>query len=109
MAIPKLVLATLVWTGLSCAGSGVALADESAQETPTRDPDVLALERKNQDLEKRVQQLEQKRLDAEIEQYLDSSSAEWNSAEGEDKLTPKSQRLRFSGQIRARGEVRDHL
>lgn len=102
MAIPKLVLATFVWTGLCWAGCGVALAEDSAT---TQDSDVQALERKNQDLERRVQQLEENRRDAEIEDYLDGSK----SAQGEDRLTPKSQRLRFSGQIRARGEMNDHL
>jgi hypothetical protein len=105
MAIPKLVLAMFVWTGLCWAGSGVALAEESAA---TQETDVQALERKNRDLERRLQQLEQKQRDSEVEHYLDGS-ADSESAQGEDKLTPKSQRLRFSGQLRVRGEVHDHL
>ena len=65
-------------------------------------------ELRNLELEKRVEQLERKQLDSDIEAYLDQVPS-FDSAQGADNLTPGSQSLRVSGQVRFRGEIRDHL
>ena len=47
-------------------------------------------------------------LDLDVEAYLDQVPS-FDGAKGEGAIAPGSQALRISGQIRFRGEVRDHL
>jgi hypothetical protein len=72
------------------------------------DPNLEDLETRNRELEKRVEQLERNQLDLDVESYLDQVPS-FDGAEGDASLSPGSQALRFSGQIRFRGEIRDHL
>ena len=67
-----------------------------------------ALEKRNRDLEKRVEQLERNQLEYDVESYL-SNVPSFDSAQGDPSLTPGAQALRMSGEIRFRGEIRDHL
>jgi len=82
--------------------SDIQLADSSESSS------LDSLEKRNLELEKRVGQLERNQLENDVESYLDNVPA-FASAQGDPSLTPGSQALRISGQLRWRGEVRDHL
>ncbi|MEM8886303.1 MAG: alginate export family protein [Planctomycetota bacterium] len=65
------------------------------------------LKRKNEELVQRVEALEKKDIDRDIEEYLDATAQ--SQAQGDPTLTPGAMGLRISGQIRVRGEIRDNL
>ena len=71
------------------------------------DPTVEDLARRNAELEKRVDQLEKSALAEDIDHYLrDTDFAA--QAEGGTSLLPGGLSIAFSGEVRVRGEVRDH-
>ncbi|MHC4938513.1 MAG: alginate export family protein [Planctomycetota bacterium] len=94
--------------GLTTSLFALVLVANAIAEEPA---DVRELERRNAELEKRVQQLERKQLDKEIETYLDDAQP-FTEAQGDPMVWVQSQgakAIRVIGQIRVRGEVRDHL
>ena len=70
------------------------------------DSSVDELRQKNTELERRIQKLEQRDLEKDVEKYLDDHPA---SAEGGDKIGTKANRIRISGEVRIREELHDHL
>jgi hypothetical protein len=71
--------------------------------------DVRELERRNEELEKRVRLLERKQMDKEVETYLDETQPFAESQGDAGDITSGAQRLRIYGQVMFRPEVRDHL
>lgn len=62
------------------------------------------VQRRNAQLEERVRRLESAQLETAIEDYLAS-----NAASGADSILPGGLALRFSGEVRVRGEIQHHL
>ncbi|MHC4452217.1 MAG: alginate export family protein [Planctomycetota bacterium] len=92
--------------GLTTSLFALVFATNALAEEPA---DVRDLERRNADLEQRVQQLERKQLDKEVENYLDDAQP-FSEAQGEAaSVAPGAKKLRIYGQIAFRTEVRDHL
>ena len=83
---------------------GILSSSARAQEPA----DVQDLERRNAELEQRVQSLERKQMDREIETYLDNMPL-FTEAQGDEKVAPGTERFRITGQVAIRGEIRDHL
>ncbi len=93
-----------------CVFAAVFATNALAQSAPTSSFSDAAsdAEQRNAALEKRVQELERKQLENDVEAYLELVPS-FDSAQGADNLTPGSSALRISGQLRWRGEIRDHL
>jgi len=71
------------------------------------DPTVEELARRNAELEQRVDQLEKTALAEDIDNYLRETDVA-AQAEGGTSLLPGGLSIAFSGEVRVRGEVRDH-
>jgi hypothetical protein len=71
------------------------------------EPTAEELARRNAELEKRVEQLEKSALAEDIDNYLRETDFA-AQAEGGSSILPDGMAIAFSGEVRVRGEVRDH-
>jgi hypothetical protein len=87
----------------------VALGSLSASAFAQEEPDYVAeLRKQNEQLQERVRRLEAASMEEAIEAYLEQADSRAQT-EGANSILPGGLALRISGEIRIRGEVRDHV